>query len=337
MIDEIIYYRSKGYDPYKNQGVEMYLFDEVKDNQLAFYLWQNDKTVVIGRNQNASVELDRETLEADGGHLARRLSGGGAVYHEVANLNFTFACVGENYDVGRQSMVIVRAMKKLGFEAELSGRNDITIDGAKFSGNAYYAKADHHYHHGTILVNVDTEKMAKYLKPSSKKLKAKGVSSVRSRVVNLVQLDPDLSIDTLVKALTEAVKEEYQCEFRELDESDFDAEKLSRQIEFFADTKWQRGKHLDYNLFNQERYAWGEASIEIELCEGKIKDLKLNSDANDSSLVKSIEDLLLEAGDSLEDLSKALDKYQVNDEQAEEIKQDIASLIRGLQEGEPVD
>ncbi len=333
MIDEILYYRSKGYDPYTNQGVEMYLFDEVKDNQLAFYLWQNDKTVVIGRNQNASVELDRETLEADGGHLARRLSGGGAVYHEVANLNFTFACTGDNYSVARQSMVIVRAMKKLGFDAELSGRNDITIDGAKFSGNAYYSKANHHYHHGTILVNVDTEKMAKYLKPSSKKLKAKGVSSVRSRVVNLVQLDPDLTIDGLASALKEAVKEEYQCSMRELSESDFDTEKLDRQVAFFADKSWQRGKHVDYNLFNQERYSWGEASIEIELSENKIKDLKVNSDANDSSLIKEIEEILLRAGTKLDDLVRALDDTYLKDEQSNLIKQDIADLIKALEEG----
>lgn len=330
MINEIVYYRSPQYDPYYNQGVERYFLENIKEGQLAFYLWQNYKTVFIGRNQNAYVELDQERLESDGGHLARRLSGGGAVYHEIANLNFTFCAFGNDYDVVRQSMVIVDAMKKLGLAAELSGRNDITIDGAKFSGNAYYSQGGQKLHHGTILIDVNTENMSKYLRPSQKKLKSKGVASVRSRVVNLKQLMPDIDIDMLAVALKEAVKDEYQAQITELDSSDFDTEKLKRYIDFFADREWQRGKHVSYTLQSHERFDWGEVQVNINLDAGKVSEAQLFSDANDANNIKEIESIINSQHMSISELVEYLSNIDLKDDQNNAIKQDIAQLIKDM-------
>ena len=138
MIRKIYFYISDCIDPYTNLATEKTLLDCVGDNEIILYLWQNQNTVVIGKNQNALTECRCALLEEDGGHLARRLSGGGSVFHDLGNLNFTFLCAKENYDLSRQMQVIKEACALGGISAEISGRNDILADGKKFSGNAFY-------------------------------------------------------------------------------------------------------------------------------------------------------------------------------------------------------
>ena len=128
--------------------------------QQAMYLWQNRHTVVIGKNQNCWKECKVNSLENDGGYLVRRLSGGGAVFHDMGNLNFTFMVRQPDYDVEKQQGVILRAVQMLGIHGERTGRNDITVDGRKFSGNAFLQVGEQCYHHGTIMLNANTEDMS---------------------------------------------------------------------------------------------------------------------------------------------------------------------------------
>ena len=151
MIQQIQYVISKGTNPYENIALEEYLLQRVSENTCILYLWQNKNTVVIGRNQNCWKECKVTALEEDGGYLARRLSGGGAVFHDLGNLNFTFLVRKVDYDVDRQLEVILTACRMLGIHAEKTGRNDITVDGKKFSGNAFYKTEESCYHHGTLL------------------------------------------------------------------------------------------------------------------------------------------------------------------------------------------
>ena len=209
MIKRLLVCRARGTDPYENLALEEALLSRVGKGELILYLWQNERTVVIGRNQNPWKECRTALLTGEGGHLARRLSGGGAVFHDLGNLNFTFLMSAEDYDLPRQLTVLERACQSLGIPAERSGRNDLLADGRKFSGNAFYKHNGRAYHHGTLMLDVDLEMVQRYLSPTKAKLAAKGVDSVRSRVVNLREFVPELTIDRLADALIAALAEVY--------------------------------------------------------------------------------------------------------------------------------
>ena len=199
MIKHLQAFIGAGTNPHRNLAIEEYLTDTVPEDTLIVYLWQNKHTVVIGRNQNAWAECRTAELERDGGTLARRLSGGGAVYHDMGNLNFTFSLRTEDYDLRRQQSVIVEACRMLGIPAEISGRNDILTNGCKFSGNSFYSHNGCSFHNGTLLLSVDMANLGKYLTPSKVKLESKGVASVRSRVINLTELVPTLTVAQTIK------------------------------------------------------------------------------------------------------------------------------------------
>ena len=204
MIEALATYESGSFDPFLNLAMEQHLLETVASGCCLLYLWQNENTVVIGKNQNPWAECRASLLEEEGGHLARRLSGGGAVFHDLGNLNFTFLVPTTDYDLQKQQRVLLEACRSFGIPAELSGRNDLTADGRKFSGNAFYHNGPRSYHHGTLLVDVDGAKLQRYLTPTKAKLETKGVPSVRSRVVNLKELCPTIPIDSLKRALVAA-------------------------------------------------------------------------------------------------------------------------------------
>ena len=168
------------FDPYFNLAMEKWLCDHL-DGRRILYLWQNEHTVVIGKNQNPLKECRLAALKQDGGLLARRCSGGGAVYHDLGNLNFTMLVPNDQFDLHRQCSVLLQAVRQFGVDAQFSGRNDLTAQGRKFSGNAFYHGPHGSFHHGTLLVDTDSEKVARYLKVSAAKLKGNGVDSVRQR------------------------------------------------------------------------------------------------------------------------------------------------------------
>ena len=292
MIRELIRVRADGSDPYHNLAVEEYLTMHAAQGQCILFLWQNQRTVVIGKNQNAWKECDVRRLEADGGHLARRLSGGGAVYHDLGNLNFTFCTSREDYDVSQQTDVILRAVQSLGIGAVRNGRNDLTVDGRKFSGHAFLKKESHCYHHGTLMVDVDGEELAKYLRPDPQKLAGKGVDSVRSRVVNLRELAPDLTIDRLAEALTESFAAVYGLPVKEVSEADLHAqEEAAREIEeraaFFASWDWKYGRSIPFSQEMKARFAWGDVQLRLDVQNGTVRQAVLFSDGLEQALLEA--------------------------------------------------
>ncbi len=290
MIDQLFIYESDGFDPYRNLAIEEYFLTALPERAAMLYLWQNEKTIVIGRNQSARRECDVAALSADGGRLARRLSGGGAVYHDPGNLNFTFFLRSGDYDVARQCGVLLAAARALGIDAELSGRNDLTVDGRKFSGNAYYRRGDRHYHHGTLMIGVDIEKMQKYLLVSDEKLKGKGVASVRSRVVNLREARGDITVARVREALKTAFCAEYAAPLAPLPTPDEAA--VAALTRKYSSDEWLYGDEAPYDAAMEKRFPWGAVRLEISLENGAIASARAYTDAMDETLARRLSDAL---------------------------------------------
>jgi lipoate-protein ligase A len=261
--------------------MEEALLTNLPEDQAILYLWQNRHTVVVGAGQNAYAECRIDLLTAEGGTLARRSSGGGAVYHDLGNLNFSFIVPRADYDVARQLTVILEAARALGVTAEPSGRNDLTAEGRKFSGNAFRVLKDSALHHGTLLVNVDMGLIGRYLNVSKDKLQAKGVKSVPARVVNLSELSPAVTIESMRQAVIEAFSKEYgPAPVEDADDLPIDAALLAR----YESGAWNYGKPPEGDLKLQTRFPWGGVELNASVADGLLKGVAVFTDAMDETL-----------------------------------------------------
>lgn len=292
MIKGISVYESKGFDPCRNLAVEQFLLEHMARDRCVLYLWQNENTVVIGRNQNPWKECRTALLEEEGGHLARRLSGGGAVFHDLGNLNFTFLMPQEDFDIDRQLTVIQKAVELYGLKPERSGRNDVLIQGSKFSGNAFYKNGRQAYHHGTLLVAVDKEKLGRYLSPSKAKLQAKGVDSVRSRVANLQDHAPEITVDGLKDALKKAFALVYGGEAEVLTDDQLDQQKIEDLRLQYESWDWRFGQKQGFSISWEDRFPWGGVQLCLEVKNGTIAQAKVYTDAMDWTLAEGVETAL---------------------------------------------
>ncbi len=306
MIQNLQVMFAMGTNPYENLAVEEVLLDTVEAETCILYLWQNENTVVIGQNQNGFLECRTGLMEEEGVSLARRKSGGGAVYHDLGNLNFTFLMPSEEYDLDKQFSVLLTACEKLGLSAEKSGRNDVLVEGRKFSGNAFYRGKKNSYHHGTILVHADMEKLSRYLSPSKAKMEAKGVKSVKSRVVNLTEFLPTLTIEQMKNAMVEAFGEVYGLPISKLSVDDLDKNAVK--------TLKTRNENWDYNYGSkpictatlESRFPWGSMTFHLTVEEGRITAAKVYSDAMEHDLPQKVETCLQGKRFSVGDLSQCL-------------------------------
>ncbi|MBQ6831992.1 MAG: lipoate--protein ligase [Oscillospiraceae bacterium] len=275
-------------DPCYNLALEEVLLSSVPSGAVILYLWQNEHTVVIGCNQNPWAECRTGLLFEEGGHLVRRLSGGGAVYHDLGNLNFTFLCSEEDYDLKKQLSVIQSACKLAGIQAEFSGRNDLLADGRKFSGNAFYHKKGRAYHHGTLLVNTDMQRLQRYLNPPKAKLEAKGISSVRSRVVNLAELCPGLTCDAMRKHMLQAFGAVYGCAPTAWELTDQDVQRIEALTHNYADPERLFGKRLPFSCTLEGSFPWGHLELLLQVEKGVITDVQAFTDAMDTDLPQKL-------------------------------------------------
>ena len=198
------YICSENTSPYYNLALERSLFDFVDEDTVILYLWQNSHTIVIGKNQNAYAECKVDEFIGAGGTLARRPSGGGAVYHDLGNLNFSIICKESIAKEHTYQRIVKEALGYFGIVSEFNGRNDLTVDDKKFSGNAFYVKDDVLCQHGTILINSDFKELSKYLTPDISKLERNHVKSVESRVVNLSEISDKITVESMKEAMIKA-------------------------------------------------------------------------------------------------------------------------------------
>ncbi|MBR5109853.1 MAG: lipoate--protein ligase [Clostridia bacterium] len=333
MISKLKWIVSQEYDPYGNIALEKYLTTHASPEECILFLWQNRQTVVIGRNQNAWTECRVRELMEDGGRLARRLSGGGAVYHDLGNLNFSFMAQKQNYDTDRQSRVILLALNRLGIRADKTGRNDFEVSGRKISGNAFYETQGCCCHHGTVMVDVDTGAMEKYLSVSPGKLRSKGVPSVRARVVNLAEIRRDISIQALQEALL--------CAFEEIYALAPEAVKLDRQAEDkvqaekrrLSSPSWLFPPRIPFSMEVSGRFPWGGIQIELNIRQNLIQEAVCHSDAMDERMVREVRRALTGCPFDAEALKNRLLEAAMQCEGTAayprgQIAQDITALIR---------
>ena len=288
MITKIFIYNAQGTDPHENLAAEKVLMDALGPGEAMLYLWQNLNTVVIGKNQNAWLECRTSLLEEEGGSLARRLSGGGAVYHDLGNLNFTFLMCKEDYDLDKQVTVIQRACELEGIRAEKSGRNDLLADGRKFSGNAFYQDKVHAYHHGTLMINVNKDELGRYLSPPKAKLEAKGVASVRSRVVNLTELSPTLTIEGMRANMTRAFEDVYGMTAESFVLTDKMQAQIAALKEVYGSWDYLYGAPLSFTFSCDEKFEWGYVGLQLDAKSGIINQVGINTDAMDWTLPDTI-------------------------------------------------
>lgn len=243
-------------DPSYNLAMEQYVFDCLPRDRMYFMLWQNDNSIIVGKYQNTLSEINLEAVERRGIRVVRRLSGGGAVYHDMGNLNFTFitdAASGTALDMKLFCQPVVRTLAALGVHAEVNGRNDITIDGKKFSGNSQYLRQGRVMHHGTIMFNSDLSVVSEALQVDPTKFQTKGVRSVRSRVTNVADhLDRPVSLPEFRRILLENILRENPGQPYPLTPKDLAAVEKLRE-ERYATWDWNYGQSPACTVLRRRR------------------------------------------------------------------------------------
>ena len=277
-------------NPYYNLALEEELLKTVRNNETILYLWQNDKTVVIGRNQNPYLECNIDYMNENNIFLARRISGGGAVFHDLANLNFTFVTKEENVDLEKQMEVLKLALEGFGLKVEFSGRNDLLANGRKFSGHAFYNEDGNYFHHGTLMVNVNVNILGDVLNPSKLKLKSKGIKSVKSRVINLNELNNEITIESLKISLEKAFEKIYG----KISEKDIYNVNLKtpKFYDKYKNPLWNFGESPKYDVILEEKLPIGNIQVNLNIENGIVKEGRIHSDTLKNIDFKNIEEKL---------------------------------------------
>ena len=278
-------------NPYYNLALEEELLKTVRNNENILYLWQNDKTVVIGRNQNPYLECNIDYMNENNIFLARRISGGGAVFHDLANLNFTFVTKEENVDLEKQMKVLKLAVEGFGLKVEFSGRNDLLVNGRKFSGHAFYNEDGNYFHHGTLMGNVNVNILGDVLNPSKLKLKSKGIKSVKSRVINLNELNNEITIESLKNSLEKAFEKIYG----KLSEKDiYNVNlKIPKFYDKYKNPLWNFGESPKYDVILEEKLSIGNIQVNLNIENGIVKEGRIHSDTLKNIDFKNIEENLI--------------------------------------------
>lgn len=278
----------KQYNPYINLAIESHLLDNHIPDTITLFLWKNQQTVVIGANQNPYSECNLESLLNEGGYLSRRRTGGGAVYHDLGNLNFSFVADNSIYDVKRQMQVIQNALLNFNLETEVSGRNDITYQGRKFSGNAFAKTKYQSLHHGTILIKTDAERLQRYLKVKQTKLHKHGVESVVSRVINLSEV-ADVTSENIIPHLIEAFEKVYDGKATIIDFDSLCTEDVMSHSRHISSDEYLYDKWREFKVKKSITFEWGSIDIDIDIDEENniIKDIKIASDSLDPDSIET--------------------------------------------------
>lgn len=291
-------------DPFFNLSAEEYFLCE-KDEDF-FLLWQNEPCIVIGRNQNAADEISGDYVRTRSLPVVRRMTGGGAVYHDTGNLNFSFIINGEA-DRVELCRPVIDVLRSIDVVAEISGRNDILVGGKKISGTAMCSRGGRSLFHGTLLISTDLEAMSEALKPDETKLIGHGVKSVRSRVANLSEYTEEVS-PNIIGAMLAGYMTERGGEIYELGESDIDAIEKLRDSKYSTD-EWNCGAE-QLQKSERSRLSCGTVYIKKKNICGRIEDIRIFGDFMNSGDISKLEARLCGTELRRDKITSALESVQ---------------------------
>lgn len=329
----MIYIETGSVKPYDNLAFEEYFLKSKELNDDIIMLWQNEPTIVVGRFQNTLEEINRSYTDEHHIHVVRRISGGGSVYHDLGNLCFTFLLRGVSMgtiDAGRFARPVVKALAELGIQAEVSGRNDLTIDGKKFSGNAMALHKDRLLYHGTLLYDSDLDVLSQALNVRPDKIESKGIKSVKSRVTNIkpyTRVDMDiLQFKQILKGLlfegTPSLA--YQPTSEDLAE-------IQKLVESkYLSWDWNFGTNPHTNVQFSRRYPGGKLESFIELEKGIIKTIQFRGDFLGVWDSDAVEQRLANVRYVVEEVSNALVDVDISKHFGSITKEEVVSCIMGV-------
>lgn len=302
-------YVSNSQDGWTNLGTDEWFLEHIAPDEMALYFYINANAVILGRNQNPWAECDLAAMERDHVQLVRRITGGGAVYHDCGNLNFSFIAGVNRYDQDRQLHLILEAVRALGIPCEATGRNDLTAGGRKFSGNAFCMRSKVKQHHGTLLVDSDLDRLQNYLRVDPRKLRAKGTKSVRARVCNLSDFVPGLRVETLLEALKAAFERAYGP-YETLEAQALPWADIRPYVEKHASWEWRLGETPQFDIEIENRFSWGNVQMLFTLLHTQVQDVRVFTDALDTELSEDIRACLLGRRFGSAPLAEALETSQ---------------------------
>jgi len=316
-------------DPYFNIATDEYIFKHLKED--CFMLWRNDNAIIVGKHQNTLAEINVDYVKEKNIKVVRRLSGGGAVYHDLGNLNFSFTRTGENTEVvdfQRYTKPILEVLHKLGVDAKFEGRNDLTIDGKKFSGNAEHVFKNKVLHHGTVLFSSEMKDVSGALKISPLKYKDRAVKSIPKRVTNVEDhLKEKISLEEFTNKIMDHIIETHDdCRLYEFSEEDLKAIQKLRD-EKYAAWDWNFGHSPNYNFRQGVRTKGGVVEVNLEVKKGIILEAKIFGDFFGVKDVKEIEAALINLPHEQDQIRERLSQFNI-DEYFHQIT--IDDLMSGL-------
>ncbi|MDX1413111.1 MAG: lipoate--protein ligase [Candidatus Promineifilaceae bacterium] len=300
-------------DPRINLAIEEFLLRFVKIDEPLLLFYVNEPAVIIGRNQNTLEEVDPLFVKEHNIHLVRRLSGGGAVYHDLGNLNFSFVTPGQEglHKFERFTKPVIRVLQQLNVDAHLRGRSDIFVGDRKISGNAQYASKGRMFSHGTLLFNTDIEVMLKAINPRQIKIESKAVKSVRSFVANIQEIQPGIkNINRLKKSILEGIFAPKPVQRFELNKEDWQ-QIYEISEERYQTWEWNVGRSPQFNVQKSERFPIGKVDVRIDVKKGHIQGVKIYGDFFGKKDVDALEHLLIGARYDPDALSATLDNVEI--------------------------
>ncbi|HDG8777389.1 TPA: lipoate--protein ligase [Staphylococcus aureus] len=302
-------------DPTLNLAMEEYVLKNLPAEESYFLFYINRPSIIVGKNQNTIEEVNQTYIDAHNIDVVRRISGGGAVYHDTGNLNFSFITDDDGnsfHNFQKFTEPIVQALQSLGVNAELTGRNDIQVGQAKISGNAMVKVKNRMFSHGTLMLNSDLGEVQNALKVNPAKIKSKGIKSVRKRVANIQEfLNDPLEIEEFKKIILKTIFGEAEVEEYKLTDEDWEnIEKLSNDK--YRTWEWNYGRNPKYNFEREEKFEKGFVQIKFDVKRGKIEHAKIFGDFFGVGDVTDLENALVGCLHDFEHIEEALSEYDLN-------------------------